>query len=302
VTANPNPESARALLYRHGLPEDVIDGVLCLHAQELAAAIRSHPGAIPYRPQLDEDGGFWWDTRDRDAAADLIDPTRVSSAVSVVPPATNQTAPVDRAAVLREAAEVVRSMDSDYALQEAAEHLDGLAVEADEEREAQAHLDQLAEELAAAIASCPGYEMNPNPCRCPCEGCKHHCGAHDPQPAVGACVAAEAPHTEAPDEAAALLALVRDFLDPDPCSFDHHGYCQAHAAGFGGEPLSCPHGRARKLLAAATAPAVVAQPGKENCPAKHGALGRICELPKGHAGMHTGSGPNGGAVWDGDAS
>ncbi|MDX3587332.1 hypothetical protein [Streptomyces europaeiscabiei] len=75
-------------------------------------------------------------------------------------------------------------------------------------------------------------------------------------------LAAEAPHAETPDEAAALLALVRDFLDPDPCSFDHHGYCQAHAAGFGGEPLSCPHGRARKLLAAA-APAVVAQPGKE---------------------------------------
>lgn len=37
------------------------------------------------------------------------------------------------------------------------------------------------------------------------------------------------------------------------------------------------------------------------CPAKHGALGRICELPKGHAGMHTGSGESGAAVWDGDA-
>ncbi|MGW0584384.1 hypothetical protein ACWD25_52765 [Streptomyces sp. NPDC002920] len=69
-------ETARELLHRHGVPEDVIDGVLCLHAQELAAVIRSHPGAIPYRPQLDEDGGFWWDTRDRDAAADLIDPAR----------------------------------------------------------------------------------------------------------------------------------------------------------------------------------------------------------------------------------
>ncbi|MFM9589840.1 hypothetical protein ACKI1J_15045 [Streptomyces scabiei] len=40
---------------------------------------------------------------------------------------------------------------------------------------------------------------------------------------------------------------------------------------------------------------------KPQCPAKHGALGRICELPPGHPGMHTGSGPNGGAVWDGDA-
>lgn len=33
---------------------------------------------------------------------------------------------------------------------------------------------------AAEIASCPGYETSPNPCRCPCEGCKHHCSAHNP--------------------------------------------------------------------------------------------------------------------------
>lgn len=35
-------------------------------------------------------------------------------------------------------------------------------------------------DVAAAIASCPGYEMSPSPCRCPCEGCKHHCAAHNP--------------------------------------------------------------------------------------------------------------------------
>lgn len=45
-----------------------------------------------------------------------------------------------------------------------------------------------------------------------------------------------------------LRALVRDFLDQDRCSFDHHGYCQAHGH-LGGEPGSCPHGRARKMLA-----------------------------------------------------
>jgi hypothetical protein len=33
----------------------------------------------------------------------------------------------------------------------------------------------------AAIASCPGYETSPNPCRCPCYGCKHHCSAHNPE-------------------------------------------------------------------------------------------------------------------------
>lgn len=40
---------------------------------------------------------------------------------------------------------------------------------------------------------------------------------------------------------------------------------------------------------------------ERGCPAKHGALGRICELPIGHPGMHTGSGHNGSAVWEGDA-
>ncbi len=61
-----------------------------------------------------------------------------------------------------------------------------------------------------------------------------------------------------------------------------------------------------ELLRRAAAGLLPAEPGKEadlnRCPAKHGALGRICELPTGHSGMHTGSGPNGGAVWDGDAS
>ncbi|MER5213674.1 hypothetical protein ABT063_24660 [Streptomyces sp. NPDC002838] len=67
---------------------------------------------------------------------------------------------------------------------------------------------------------------------------------------------------EPTDRADELAALVRDFLDPDPCSFDHHGYCQAHAAGFGGEPMSCPHGRARKLLTAMSErPAVARQDG-----------------------------------------
>jgi hypothetical protein len=35
-------------------------------------------------------------------------------------------------------------------------------------------------EAAARIAEgrCPGYETEPNICRCTCEGCKHHCSAH----------------------------------------------------------------------------------------------------------------------------
>ncbi len=43
-----------------------------------------------------------------------------------------------------------------------------------------------------------------------------------------------------------LLDLVRDFVDPDPCSFDHHGYCQAH--GWTGTTPRCPHARAKEML------------------------------------------------------
>lgn len=28
------------------------------------------------------------------------------------------------------------------------------------------------------VEECPGVELNPNLCTCPCYGCKHHCGAH----------------------------------------------------------------------------------------------------------------------------
>lgn len=48
-----------------------------------------------------------------------------------------------------------------------------------------------ADDVAAAIASCPGYEMRPSPCRCPCYGCKHHCGAHNPRVADEEQTAAE---------------------------------------------------------------------------------------------------------------
>lgn len=48
-------------------------------------------------------------------------------------------------------------------------------------------------------------------------------------------------------------------------------------------------------------PAIISGPTVQPCTAKHGALGRICERPAGHSGMHTGDGPNGGAVWEGSA-
>lgn len=41
-------------------------------------------------------------------------------------------------------------------------------------------------DVAAAIASCPGRELAPSPCRCPCKGCAHHCAAHDPSTVIAA--------------------------------------------------------------------------------------------------------------------
>lgn len=40
------------------------------------------------------------------------------------------------------------------------------------------------------------------------------------------------------------VSILRDLLDPDPCWYDHHGYCQAHSL----HERPCPHERARDLL------------------------------------------------------
>lgn len=44
---------------------------------------------------------------------------------------------------------------------------------------------------------------------------------------------------------AVLTELVREFVDVDPCHYDHHGYCQAHSL----HRRPCPHERAGALLA-----------------------------------------------------
>jgi hypothetical protein len=41
-------------------------------------------------------------------------------------------------------------------------------------------------------------------------------------------------------------ALLEDLADPDPCQYDHHGYCQAH--GWLQIEPRCPHLRAKELL------------------------------------------------------
>lgn len=79
------PESARALLYRHGLPEDVLDGALTLHAQELAAVQRkAHDERRPhFHMGLPCTPGFGCHVGE---LIDLIDPTRAEPAAVASPP------------------------------------------------------------------------------------------------------------------------------------------------------------------------------------------------------------------------
>jgi hypothetical protein len=79
-------ETARELLWRHQLPEDVIDGALALFAQELAGKIRAR-----------FDGSIIDDIREQDA--DLISPENWARTEPAVPaPATDQTKLRDRIA------------------------------------------------------------------------------------------------------------------------------------------------------------------------------------------------------------
>lgn len=43
-----------------------------------------------------------------------------------------------------------------------------------------------------------------------------------------------------------LLELIDQMRDPDPCWYDHHGYCQAH--GWMATEPRCPHARAAELF------------------------------------------------------
>lgn len=52
-----------------------------------------------------------------------------------------------------------------------------------------------------------------------------------------------------PAPTADVLDLLYDLTDPDPCWYDHHGYCQAH--GWMATDPPCAHARAKKILAAA---------------------------------------------------
>lgn len=100
-----------------------------------------------------------------------------------------------------------------------------------------------------------GADGAEQPCSDPYCGCCYPFGVHPalaPQadldrepvtptePAAGLELAAEK-----------LLDLIDDLHDPDPCWYDHHGYCQAH--GWMDTEPECPHARAQRILAKRTA-------------------------------------------------
>ncbi|MCZ4602953.1 hypothetical protein O3S80_04030 [Streptomyces sp. Lzd4kr] len=119
TTMNDDPqttETARNLLDRHGLPEDIIDSALCLHAQELASAQRAfvasrgliYPGSI--REVINS-----IDPAHSDAPA----AGGVASAVPVAAP------PTEQAALREQIAEAVREFPFDnYGLDDVAYLLD----------------------------------------------------------------------------------------------------------------------------------------------------------------------------------
>ncbi|MGW4270809.1 hypothetical protein ACWEGQ_00225 [Streptomyces seoulensis] len=323
---DPTIETARALLYRHGLPEDVIDGALALHAQELAAAIREETRRLKAHGVLEP--AKYRPCRD---AANQIDPTRNEDdvdpdEVAVEQPPVDRAAlrqrvadalyrrewpskqiweqalamdrevfegmadavlavlpePADRAAVLREAADdfeqkhtvtrmwghqvatLLRRMADEaqqgdllvHRPQRGDEFEQWLKAQRDEHRDTGhgvwSTLDSLLDRYR--LHADTGTPLGEHVCEgrvagdCECleQPAKPTRTPMDPVHILGI-EAAEAAATETQADSTTLLELVKDFLDPDPCAFDHHGYCQAHGY-LGGEPMSCPHGRARKLL------------------------------------------------------
>lgn len=61
--------------------------------------------------------------------------------------------------------------------------------------------------------------------------------------------AAIALYGKASGDRAVAKELLADLTDPDPCWFDHHGYCQAH--WWMETDPECPHERAKRVLNAA---------------------------------------------------
>ena len=167
-------ETARALLDRHGLPEDVIDGALCLHAQELATVQRreaddlhqTEPGVV----------------KGLRIGADLIDPT--------VPDDTDLTeADVDRMMAAGAPVQIVTAPPATHAVLEALKRRLDLQIETcDRHTRELALLRRLAAEAPTTetCRNCKGSGLDPR---------------HNGEYACPDCPAAEAPGLETQSEA-----------------------------------------------------------------------------------------------------
>ncbi|MET9138867.1 hypothetical protein [Streptomyces parvulus] len=291
--------------------------------REAADVVANHPGPIPYRPQLDEDGGFWWDTRDRDAVVALLrrvaDETAATEtpaphrSVSLATPCTVCThpynwhtrrhgrcefAPLGKSGcdcagfVPGERPEPVDpcrilGIDPEFAAgaRQATEAAHGLSVQ---------HADALWDAVAFPGPDRPTYpQQHQRVCRAVREILDETAATETQPPTPTDCNSGPGWYEVVTPRATTCIAYVHE----DGSLYLPEGDPTEEEFAF-----AAARGMAHRLVRADEQHAAGArQDEAQPCPAKHGALGRICELHEGHPGMHTGSGPNGAAVWDGDA-
>ncbi|MDX2513875.1 hypothetical protein PV355_01670 [Streptomyces stelliscabiei] len=271
MTTDPTPESARALLDRHGLPEDVIDGVLCLHAQELAALQRLRMDELDLTGQKARFVG---------RIVDLIDPTRTAAVPVAAPPTTEQTAlrdcirralceaagfgfawgtdmlepdeygevadavlavlpaPADRAAGLREAADALGRMDydtdsHDYGYDTYRDAWNGGVMDgADLLRRLAVEAGQ-AEAYGRAIQAPPSAET--------CAALRERLESGEvTRRKVRSRVAAEAPHTETRDDVVARVLYVAEVIEANGIGWAADSVRRA-CRGDAEQPRTCAH-------------------------------------------------------------
>lgn len=75
---------------------------------------------------------------------------------------------------------------------------------------------------------------------------REHLDTHTVLQAVAKAAEFRSERDECRAKSAELMQLVDEMRDPDPCWYDHHGYCQAH--GWMETDPRCPHARAGDLF------------------------------------------------------
>ncbi|MFG3085090.1 hypothetical protein [Streptomyces parvulus] len=367
---DPTTETARTLLYRYGLPEDVIDGALCLHAQELAAVQRAAIGQTDDPVFYEGEAGWLVNLIEPDSAASAVslppaDQTKQREAVAytllaadgwtwaagfdpakstvwqdylrkadavlaALPATTDQTALLPAWEAVYEPGNVstyligyANDQDAATGMAEAwmrsQAEVTGRVEWVDDKQMATGRYDrwfELIERHDDGVDTGPGIVVRRRVAEeVPLSPFYEHpaCGfrwhgrdgmdvpMRDGQPACPRCEL----HRVA-DETAATETQASDATEPPEDTVRRFARrlfaVERLCSGRPGYHTVTVKALLTAMSEAEDEPAAGArQDGAQTCPAKHGALGRICELRDGHTGMHTGSGPNGAAVWDGDA-